>query len=33
MVGDSAGFNILQMTETVITDMSSQIGDQVIIIL
>ena len=33
MVGDSAGFNILQMTEMVITDMSSQIGDQVIIIL
>ena len=33
MVGDSAGFNILQMTEMVITDMSSQIGDQVIVIL
>lgn len=30
---DSAGFNILQTMEMIIIDMSSQIGDQVIIIL
>ena len=33
VVGDSASFNMLQTTEMVITDKSSQIGDQVIIIL